>query len=311
MELTKLHDQLTAKQLLSFYIFTGPEWKMQDLYIEQISKVSGLGAVRADSFHDVYRKIKASQLVESSYVYVLRDDKDIMGNEDARRKLVPEVLKDNIVVLLCTAVDKRTKFYKACKSAIVEFEPLKPHILKRYLQKEAPLTDDNCNRLMKLCGYDYGRCLLEIDKIKTYGKARMQYDPNTIFHYLLNEGAIHREPYDAIFDFAAAVLDHNVNLSYDLYKQCREIGEATLVMITVLYDNAKAVLQVQSCESKDVAKTTGLLPWQIQNAEPHVGVHRNSELLYLMELLRKCESGIKKGIISEEIAVDYVLASFL
>lgn len=299
-----------------FYIFTGPEWVLQKERIDQIAEESNLSVVRMDSFADAYAQIKTPNLLSGPHLYVIRDDEDIIKNEVAQNKLTSESLKGNTVVLLYNSVDKRTKFYKAYKDAIVDFQPLKPEILKKYMQKEIKLSDRNCEKLMEACEYDYGRCLLEIDKVvhwaDGYAKDKQMRMPDEeALLRLLNDGTIYTPPYDAIFDFVDAVLDHNINLSYELYRQCREIGEATLVMITVLYDNAKAVLQVQSCESKDIAKTTGLLDWQIRNAQKHIGIHKNSELLQLMETLHRCEMGIKKGTVDEKIAVDYILATFL
>lgn len=299
----------------SFYIFTGSEWVLQKERINQIAATSNLNIVRMDSFADAYRQISTPSLLDSSHVYVIRDDKDVIKDEAVQNKLTSESLKNNIVVLLYNSVDKRTKFYKTYKDAITDFQPLKPEILKKYVQKKIDISDDNCERLMSACEYDYGRCLLEIDKIWKYVEYHMTPGRTVILdavcEKLLEDGTVYKAPYDAIFDFVDAVLDHNINLSYELYGQCREIGEATLVMITVLYDNARAVLQVQSCESKNISKTTGLLDWQIRNAQKHIGIHKNSELLQLVEILHKCEAGIKKGIIDEKIAMDYVLATFL
>ena len=84
-----------------------------------------------------------------------------------------------------------------------------------------------------------------------------------------------------------------------------------MVMITVLYNNAKAVLQVQSCESKDVSKSTGLTGWQINNARKHVGKYRNAELLYIMEICQKCQQGIVTGTMEEQFVMDYILTSVL
>lgn len=315
MEITSLHSQLKAKQLQSFYIFTGPEWLVQNKYIEQIQKLSGLEKKVVDSISDIYSKMKHPTKLTKNYLYVIRDDKEIIGNEKVQEEINNGLIGNNILVLLLTSVDKRTKFYKAYKDTLVEFEALKPQILAKYIRKEIELSDRNIEKLMEVCEYDYGRCLLEIDKIRRYisgprpDRTCMDYD--TSFIQLLKDGTIYQPPKDAIFDFIGAILDHRVKTLFELYENCKAVGEATMVMITVLYDNAKAVLQVQSCESKDVAKTTGLSAWQIRNAKEHCGVYRNSELLNIMELCRKCEKGIKTGEIDEQFAMDYILVNIL
>lgn len=130
------------------------------------------------------------------------------------------------------------------------------------------------------------------------------------FEKLLEDGTIHQFPKDAIFDFVDAILDRKVNQVYDLFRQCQEVGEGTLVMLSVLYNNVKAVLQVQSCDNKDITGTTGLTGWQIKCAKEKAGVYSNEDLMYLMKLIQKVEKGIKTGLIEDSIAVEYILVKF-
>ena len=62
----------------------------------------------------------------------------------------------------------RATFYKHYKDEIIDFEPLPDGILKKYIQKEIALSDKSCQKLIDICEHDYGRILLEIDKIKRY-----------------------------------------------------------------------------------------------------------------------------------------------
>ena len=130
------------------------------------------------------------------------------------------------------------------------------------------------------------------------------------FEKLLKDGTIYTPPKDAIFDFVDAILDNKTKLAFNLYKQCLAVGEATMVMITVLYNNAKAVLQVQSCESDDLSKSTGLTGFQIMNAKKHIKHFSNRELLYLMDLCQLCQESIVTGIVEEEFVMEYILTSF-
>lgn len=169
MDVAELKAEIASRKLRSFYIMTGPEWKVQQIYIQQISKVSGKDIRYVESISDIASK-QGAAFVKKSYVYVLRDDRELMTNEKAQENL-DRIIGDNIVILEATTLDKRTKFYKTYKNTIVEFETLNPSILKKYIQKEIPLSDKNCEKLMEVCEYDYGRCLLEIDKIRRYADA--------------------------------------------------------------------------------------------------------------------------------------------
>lgn len=84
-----------------------------------------------------------------------------------------------------------------------------------------------------------------------------------------------------------------------------------MVMLSVLYNNAKAVLQVQSYDGNNLSKATGLTGWQIKNAKPHVNKYSDEELIELLRLIQKCESGIKTGQIEEQFVIEYILARIL
>ena len=307
MDVTQIKSHIQNNSFDKFYIFSGPEWKVQRLYIDQIAKVSGKELKYIDSIADIYGKKGSKMFVPKSYVYVVRDDKEITQNEKVQEQL-DSIIGNNILILLLVTLDKRTKFYKAYKDTIVEFEALKTEILEKYILREIPdLSDTDCRKLMEVCEYDYGRCLLEVDKIKRFNPK----NPDKAFCDLLKSGVIYQPPKDAIFDFVDAILDNKVNLSFELYHQCLGVGEAVMVMITVLYNNAKAVLQVQSCKSSDIGKSTGLTGWQIKNAQKHLRKRTNGDLIYIMERCQKSQQAIVTGVVDEEFIMEDLLTRIL
>ena len=128
------------------------------------------------------------------------------------------------------------------------------------------------------------------------------------FEKLVKDGTIHTPPRDAIFDLAKAVLQNNPKLAYELLAECNEIGESKLNIISAIYNNAKWSLQVQTCKSNNVEKSTGLSYWQIKNAS--TGYYSDEDLEYLMWLCHKIETGVKQGKVEEVLSVDYLLAKF-
>lgn len=305
MTVSDIHTQLASGQTQSFYIFTGVEWMVQKIYIQQISRVSGLVVKYIDSISNIYQSLKTS-LISKKCVYVVRDDNDIMINEKLQAQLKQnKLIGDNILVLLLTNVDKRKKFYGTFKDIIVDFEPLKPEVLKKYLQKEIKLNDRNFDILMEVCEYDYGRCLLEIDKIK-----RIDGDTNIVFKRMLEDGTIYVPPRDAVFKFVDSALKRKADM-FELLQESYESGEATLVLLTVLYNNAKQVLRVQSCGTNDIVKSTGLTAWQVKCAKDKAGHYKNGELVRLMRLCQKAEKNIKIGQMEEQDAVEWVILNTL
>lgn len=313
MEVSEVKSHIKNKQFDNFYIFAGEEWKVQRIYIEQIAKASGKLMKYIDSIADIYSKLSNKSFIKQSYVYVVRDDKEILSNDTLQSK-ISNILNDNILILILTTIDKRTKFYKAFNKQIIEFEPLKPEILKKYIQKEIKLSDKNCEKLMEVCEFDYGRMLLEIDKMKHYldgiDPLRDDVSWDKGFEKLLKDGTIYTPSKDAIFDLIDSILDDSLDC-FNLYQQCLDVGEAVMVMLKVLYDNAKATLQVQSCSSKDISKSTGLNGWQIKNAMKHKGVYSNRELINIMMLCQDCQKGIVTGTMSEEFVMPYIMVNVL
>ena len=310
MDVTTLKAKIKSKQLPSYLIFSGPEWKVQELYIKQISKVTGKEIKRIDSITDIYGQLRNKSFLQKSVIYIVRDDKELMTNEKLQQS-IESVLADNILIHLLTTVDKRTKFYKQYKDKIIEFEQLTDVILKKYIKKEISLSDRNCQMLIDICEHDYGRILLEIDKIKQM--CRVQYDctNDEVVEHLVKDGTIYEPPYDAIFDLVDAILDRKVNKAFDLLQQSYDVGEATMVMLSVLYNNAKAVLQVQTYHGDKITEGTGLTGWQIKNAKPHVGKFATEELIYIVQLCQKLESGIKTGRMEDEFAMQYLLVHIM
>lgn len=317
MDASTIKSYIQTKTIPHFLIFTGSEWVIQKIYIDKIAEVLGIEKRYVDSISDIYGSLRTRSIFDEDRLYVIRDDKEITHNEKIQEQLQQGLLKDNYLILLLTSPDKRTKFYKAYKDDLCEFEPLKPQILRKYIQKELPLSDKAAEKLMEVCENDYGRCLLELDKIKHYKwdvDMVMGAYPVTrwdmVLDDLLADGTIYQPPKDAIFDFVGAILDRKI-ACFDLHEQCKAVGEATLVMLSVLYTNAKAVLQVQSCSSNDIAKSTGLSAWQINNARKHLNKYKTGELVKMLRLIRECEKGIKTGVYEEQFVMDYILVKIL
>ena len=317
MDVSTLKAQIKSKQLPSYLIFSGDEWKVQQIYIEQIAKVTGKAVQHVDDVSSIYGKLRNKSFIQKGIIYIVRDDKELMTSEKLQQQISNGLLGDNILIHLLTNIDKRTKFYKQYKDSIIEFEALSDAMLKKYILKEIKLSDSNLQRLIEICEHDYGRILLEIDKIKIYTRvALMNGDSSSkpfdmTFEQLVGDGTIYEPPYDAIFDLVDAILDRKVNKAFDLLQQSYDVGEATMVMLSVLYNNAKAVLQVQVYHGDKITEGTGLTAWQIKNAKPHVGKYSEEELIYIVQLIQKVESGIKTGKMEDEFAMQYLLTHIM
>lgn len=306
MEISKVKADIAKKHFDSLYTFIGEEWGVQKIYIEKISEASEMKLRYETSVIDVIQACSVKGLIKhDSFVYVVMDDNDYLKDEKLQEK-VKGALKDNILILVYNKYDKRKKAFKDA----VEFHHMKPDILKKYIKKEIKLSDENCAKLMDICEYDYGRCLLEIDKIKQYKKSR-GINCDDAMNDLLSDKAIHVPPKDAIFDFVAAVMKRQNKRAFDLLAQSKAVGENTMTLLSVLYNNVKTVLAIQVCKGVNVAKSSGIDGRQIYYAKQNVGHYKINELINMMQIIQEMQEGIITGKIEEQFVMDYIMVNVL
>lgn len=312
MEITELKAKIQSNNVPSFLAFTGDEWAVQKIYINQIATRNNLDIRYMDSVYEVIPKLGNKKFISTKKdcLYLVRDDTKFLTDEKGWAN-VESMLGNNHLILLISKLDKRIKFASTYKNAIVEFSALKPQILKKYIQKEIALSDKSCDKLIEVCEGNYGRILLEIDKIKQYAAHFQDSSVNEFFKTLLEDGTIYTPPKDAIFDLVDAVLDRKAKEAFDLLTQCNAINESSFAILTNLFNNAKAVLQVQTCTSRDISKSTGLIGWQIINAKKHLDVYDNEELKFMLKLINNCVHAIKIGTIEEKYVMEYILVRVL
>ena len=311
MDLSTLKTHIKTKAFDPFYIFTGPELGVMDIYIEQMAKVQNASVVMLDGIDDLARKMHKGSIVKNACIYILRDSKEFIQDIDLARKITQKnALSGAVLLLIYANIDKRSKVYKAYQDAIVDFQPMKPEILKKYIQKEIQLSDGAYDKLIEVCESDYSRILLEVDKIKRYMQATKQ-NAESAFAVLMKAGAIFQPPKDAVFDFVDAVLKGKKELAFYLLKSSYEYGEATMVLLSNLYNSTKQLLQVQSFKGDGkITEATGLTPFQVKLASERKGRNSTGDLIYLMRLVRDTEKGIKTGAIEEQMAMPYILANY-
>lgn len=311
MTVAEVKADIKSGKIKSYYIFTGEEIEVQRIYINKIAEVLGYDVVRANCIADVWSSITTPSLFDTPCVYVVRDDKELLQDENLQSQIEHNRLNDNVIIHLLTSVDKRTKFYKTNADKIVVFERLSTEMLIKYCQREIALNRANCERLIAICENDYSRILLEIRKIKSFITFLPDSDCNQTFEQFVSDGTISVPAKDAVFDLVDAILKRQVKQIYALYDQCKQIGEANMVILSVLYNNARQVLQVQECESSDISGATGLNAWQIKCAKEKVGHYSRKELVNMLKSIQKIQKDIITGQLEDSLAIDYLLVNVL
>ena len=307
MNLTKLKTQITNKQFDNIYYFTGDDWKLISIYAHQIAKASNKKIQYIDSIKEIIFNIRQGSIVANHYCYVVYEDKEYLTNEKAWNTL-NSLIQNDIVIFVYHELDKRSKFYKQFKDVLTEFCHMTDEILIKHIQHAIPLSKENCVSLINICEHDYGKILLEIDKIKHFPHFN-QYDK--AYRELIMRKIIVEPPKDAIFELVDAIILEAPE-AIELYNECKKAGENNLAILQNLFTKARAILQVKSfLGNGDICQITGLksgMVWGCKKLAPWCTVRK---LKRIMKLTQHVEEAIKVGKIPEEIAIDYILVNTL
>ena len=309
MEINALKAQIKSGEFDKYYIFYGEEHQVIKIYIDMMAKKMDAKISYIEDLGSVFAKISQKSLLKSRNLYIILDDKEFLTSEKAWSAV--NKIKDDTIIFYYTTTDKRMKFWKHFADKAVEFQRLDERVLIKYIQKKISLSEKNCKRLIEVCENDYSRILLEIDKIKRYGEANVtliRHIEDNAFEMLLNDGTIYQPPHDAIFDFTNAFLDRDVISAYQLLNESKDIGEASLTILSVLYNNVKTMFQIQSSNNYKDLKLNG---WIVKNLLPYKNRYSNGELVKCMKLIRQSEKGIKTGEIPDDVAVDRILVEVM
>ena len=312
MKLPELQQQIIHKKLDHVYLFYGEEIAIMDTYLDKMYGVMDCDVIRTETVNQAYRKMTQKTLAGKPRCLVVRDDKEFLKQEKTWAtifQLADET--DNYLILIYSAIDKRTKFFKQNKDRLTEFAYLDTDVLVRYIQNE--LNEFKYGKILaEICSNDYSRILLEVDKIKQYSNATGK-SFNSSFSELKHQGVIHQDIGDITFQFTDAILTRNVKAIEILLDQARRKGEPEIMVLSILYNGFRQILMVQGLGSNqnDATKRTGLTPWQVKMAKDKQGHYSINELMDALEVVRFAEKGIKTGQLDVETSLEYVITNIV
>lgn len=307
MNIQELQKQIIDKQLDNLYIFLGEEIAIQKVYINKIAEIKNLEIQYIEEYKQIHNSLKVRDLFNIKKLYVILDDLDILKQENVWEGINSN---GNIIIFKYNNLDKRNKFYKFFETRIVEFNKLSDEVLTKYIQQKLPnLHQQNCKKLIDICNSNYNQILLEMDKINH--SIGIKENSDKAFIELEKQGAFHKEISDITFTFIEKVITRDIKQIYELQKQLKQIGESNIKLLSLLYNNFKIILLIQSCKSNDIEKTTGLKSNEIYFNKNKTGYYSIGELVRILRIIQKTEEEIKIGKIDEAVSIDYVLTNIL
>ena len=318
MELVDLMKSISCNSIPHFLILYGEEQKIIDIYIQNIVQSVGGKRVVVDNVSQVIKDNGKKSLDKSIKVYVSTEDTAFMTKDESWEN-VRNSMRKNYIILRYHSLDKRSAFVKKNQKSIVEFSHLSDEVLQQYIYRDLPyLSDENVSKLISYCNNDYGRILLEIDKIWQAQSSRLSnfninLDSNDCFEELDKQGLFHKEIGDITFELTDAVLGGYPEKAVQKLDEAKRKGEPAMMIASILYNGFRNLLAYQGLGSnkQGAVERTGLYKGDIWRCSKNVGGYSIEEVKRNMLICQNIESGIKTGTVDEDIALEYLVLSCL
>lgn len=306
MELVELNRQLRTNNIGNFYIFTGDEIGLQNVYLKQFGEYK-----RVDTVSEVLSKLTTRGFgfnKSTKEVYVVRDDLDFLNNKHLEENIKQlEKAKLGTLIVQITTANKKAAWYKTWNYYVVEFKKLTPTQLIHQIQHYNLTTDKKTlEYFVNACNNDYTTIINEIDKYNRL-KAAGIYNDFTI-NTLMDMMPI---KYDyTVFDLVDMILSSNCKainvLDYLLSQNSNPLG-----ILSLLYQNiSKAILVIGHKGQQGITEKTGLPYWQIKKILNTTKISPGG-LLAALRFIQQYDNGIKSGKYSPEVGVQCCILNIL
>ena len=313
MELVNLMKKISEDNIPHFLILFGEEQKILELYEDKMGEKLQAKKVICGSGSNFVSAGGRKSIDKSKKVYIVQEDMNYLKAEDSWDK-IQKYVKNNYIILRYHSLDKRSAFVKKNQQNIVEFSHLSDDVLQQYIQRDLPdLSDENVSKLIRYCSNDYGRILLEIDKVKQYMKSIKSKNEDKCFEELDKQGLFHKEIGDITFELTDAVLGGYTEKAIQKLDEAKRKGEPSMMIATILYTGFRNLLSYQGLgkNKQGAVERTGMTNGEVWRCSKLTGGYNITELKRNMFLCQKVESGIKMGNIDEDIALEYLVLSCL
>lgn len=313
MELVDLMKRISSNDIPHFLILFGEEQTILNIYLTHILEVTKTKRISADSVSYVMQNINKKRFDKSLRLYVVQDDMSFLKAEDSWETVRNTPTKDYII-LRYHSLDKRSAFVKKNQQNLVEFSRLTKEVLQTYISKDLPdLSEKNSSKLVEYCNYDYGRILMEIDKINQYSSVRTDLTIDSCFVQLDKQGLFHKEIGDITFELTNAVLGGYTETAIQKLDEAKRKGEPAMMIVSILYNGFRNLLAYQGLGSnkQGAMERTGMTKGELYGCTKNVGGYSIAEVKRNMLKCQEIESGIKMGTVDEDIALEYAVLSCL
>lgn len=303
--------KIAGNDIPHYLVLYGQEQTILDMYIKQILAVTQAQAVYVDTVSSVIKQSGKKSLNKSVKCYIVLDDLSYLKAETVWDKIKEDFRKSkDYLILRYHTLDKRDKFSHNNKENLTEFAHLSVEVLQQYIYRDLPdLSEKNALSLIEYCNNDYGRILMEIDKVKQYMSVRTDLTTDSCFSQLDKQGLFHKEIGDITFELTNAVLGGYTDQAIIKLDEAKRKNEPAMMIASILYNGFRNLLAYQGLgkNKQGAMERTGLTKGELYGCTKNIGGYNLSEVKRNMLFCQQVEAGIKMGTIDESIALDYLV----
>lgn len=277
--LLDLQTQIREGSLLPFYVFTGDEIELQNIYLKQMGNV-----VRIDRVADVYNKITSKLISGKFAVYVVRDDTDFIKSEKTWSNISSKI-RNAVLVMQITTPSKCKKFIKELNDCVVEFNHMTTKQLLSVVNMDCSVS--NKQYFIEACNNDLNTITNYLDIFKRAGITEL--NKKIVDEYIPTKEDI------TVFQLADAIMKKDEQLTFKLLDQLLEDKNNVMGIIYAIYSQLhKCVLVEGYRDEKNISKATGINSWVCNNIIRYNRI-APAKLLTALRLVQKYDKGIKTG----------------
>lgn len=277
--LLDLQTQIREGSLLPFYIFTGEEIELQNIYLKQMGNV-----IRVDRVADIYNKITSKLISGKFIVYVVRDDMDFIKSEKTWSS-ISDRIRNAVLVIQVTTPNKCKKFIKELNDCVVEFNHMTTKQLLNVVNMDCSVS--NKQYFIEACNNDLNTINNYLDIFKRAGIKEL--NKKIVDEYISTKEDV------TVFQLADAVMRKDEQLTFKLLDRLLEDKNNVMGIIYAIYSQLHKCVLVEGYRGeKNISKVTGINSWICNNILRDNRIEP-SKLLTALRLVQKYDKGIKTG----------------
>lgn len=277
--LLDLQTQIREGSLLPFYIFTGEEIELQNIYLKQMGNV-----IRVDRVADIYNKITSKLISGKFAVYVVRDDMDFIKSEKTWGS-ISDRIRNAVLVIQVTTPNKCKKFIKELNDCVVEFNHMTTKQLLNVVNMDCSVS--NKQYFIEACNNDLNTINNYLDIFKRVGIKEL--NKKIVDEYIPTKEDV------TVFQLADAVMRKDDQLTFRLLDRLLEDKNNVMGIIYAIYSQLHKCVLVEGYRGeKNISKVTGINSWICNNILRDNRIEP-SKLLTALRLVQKYDKGIKTG----------------